>query len=69
MLRFLQQQGMDVDAGVDLWLLIQQTEGQRHRGRRSVLSPNSGAEATVAFRQHEVLLAIAGSGAGILMVP
>ena len=60
LLGFLQQQAMNVDAGVLRWLLIQKREGQRHSVLRSVLPPDTGTEATVAFRQHEVLLAIAG---------
>ena len=62
LLRFLEQQSMNVDAGVLRWLLVQQRESQRHRIFGPVFPPDAGAETTVAFRQHEVLLAIAGRG-------
>lgn len=51
---------MNVDAGVLGRLAVQQREGQRHRVLGAVLPPDAGAETSVAFRQHEVLLAIAG---------
>ena len=57
---------MNVDAGVLSRLPVQQREGQRHRVFDAVTAPNAGAETTVAFRQHEVLLAIAGRRRGEL---
>ena len=51
---------MDVDAGVDLWLLIQQREGQRHRVLDAIAAPDAWAEATVALDQNELLLFGAG---------
>ena len=60
LLGLLQQQAVNVDAGVLGWLVVQQREGQRHCVLCSVLPPDTGAETTVAFGQNEVLLAVTG---------